>query len=172
MILSFDLDPWSLICKGTFGSGNIEYKKTFVETLGSFVNVFGCDCYASCLTFQWILHANKYFYVVIVLIFCRVANWLEEIAKASYIVFRSNSFIFREFFNCHFLHWISFYRCRTVITNLVVACVKWIQDGWQRGKQLRRWNQDYLDSQMDGCHTNQGSLHFMLSKSKTTTGET
>ena len=48
----------------------------------------------------------------------------------------------------------------------------YIKKLFKRDKQLRRWNQDCLDSQMDGCHVNQGSLHFMLSKSKTTTGET
>ena len=42
----------------------------------------------------------------------------------------------------------------------------------RRRKQLRGCNKDCLDSQMDGCHVNQGSLHFMLSKSKTTMGET
>ena len=59
-----------------------------------------------------------------------------------------------------------------VITRLVVAYVRWIQDGWQRDRQLRRWNRDCLSSQMNGCHANQGSLHFMLSQSKTTMGET
>ena len=63
-------------------------------------------------------------------------------------------------------------RCQNVITNIVVSYVRWIQDGWQRDKQLRRWNQDGLDSQMDGCHANRGNLHFMFSKPKTTKGET
>ena len=42
----------------------------------------------------------------------------------------------------------------------------------RRHKKLRGWNKDCLDSQMDGCHVNQGNLHFMLSKSKKTKGET
>ena len=62
--------------------------------------------------------------------------------------------------------------CQNVITNLVAAYARWIQDGWQRSKKLRSWNQDCLDSQMDGCHVNQGILRFMLSDSKTTMGET
>ena len=45
---SIYLDALSF-AKRTFGSRNIKYKKNFAETLGSFVNVFGCDCYASCL---------------------------------------------------------------------------------------------------------------------------
>ena len=83
--------------KGTFGSENIEYKKTFAETLGSFVNVLGCDCYASCLDILVDLVCKQYFSVEVVQIFCRVANWLEEIAKASFIVFQANRLIFGEF---------------------------------------------------------------------------
>ena len=48
-----------------------------------------------------------------------------------------------------------------------------VDPGWMiEGQATKGWNQDFLDSQMDGCHANQGNLHFMLSKSKTTTGET
>ena len=48
-----------------------------------------------------------------------------------------------------------------------------VDPGWMvEGQATKGWNQDCLDSQMDGWHANQGSLHFMLSKSKTTTTET
>ena len=49
-------------CKGTFGFENFEYKKTFVETLGSFVNVFGCDCDASCLDISVDLACKQIFF--------------------------------------------------------------------------------------------------------------
>ena len=80
----------SLICKWTFGSENIEYNKTFAETLGSFVNVFGCDCYASCLDISVDLACKQLFFWEAVLIYCRVANRLEKIAKASYIILWTN----------------------------------------------------------------------------------
>ena len=53
----------SLICIGTFGSENIEYKKTFAETLGSFVDVLGCDCYASCLDISVDLTCKQLFFL-------------------------------------------------------------------------------------------------------------
>ena len=59
-----------------------------------------------------------------------------------------------------------------VITRLVVAPMRWIQDGWQREYATIEVNQDSLDSQMDGCHANPGNLHLMLYQSKTTMGET
>ena len=80
----------SLICKVTFGSDNIKYKKMFAETLGSFVNVLGCDCYASCLDILVDLACTQLFFWKVVLIFCRVVNCLEKIAKASCIVFQTN----------------------------------------------------------------------------------
>ena len=49
-------------CKGTFGSENIEYKKIFAETLGSFVNVLGCDCYTSCLEILLDLACKQIFF--------------------------------------------------------------------------------------------------------------
>ena len=87
----------SLICKGTFGFENIEYKKTFAETLRSVVNILRCDCYDSCLYISVDLACKQYFFVEVVLSFCSVANWLEEIAKVSCIVFWSNPSVFKGF---------------------------------------------------------------------------
>ena len=64
-------------CKWTLGSENIEYKKTFGETLGSFVNVLGCDCYASCLHISVDLACKQHIFVEVILIFCRVATCLR-----------------------------------------------------------------------------------------------
>ena len=61
------------------------------------MNVLGCDCYASYLEILVDLAFKQYFFVEAILIFCSVANWLDEIAKTSSIVFRENRFIFREF---------------------------------------------------------------------------
>ena len=52
----------SLICKWTFGFGKIEYKKTFVDTPGSFVNAFESDCYASCLDISVDLACKQTFF--------------------------------------------------------------------------------------------------------------
>ena len=52
----------SLICKGTFGSENIEYKKILYKTLGGFVNVLRCDCYASSLDISLDLACKQYFF--------------------------------------------------------------------------------------------------------------
>ena len=64
-------------CKGTFGSENIEYKKIFAETLGSFVNVLGCDCYASCLDILVDLACKRHIFVEAVLIFWKVVTCLR-----------------------------------------------------------------------------------------------
>ena len=84
-------------CKGLLALRILEYKKTSGKSLGSFVNVLECDCYASFLDILVDLTCKQYFSVEAALIFCRVANWLEEIANASCIIFRANRFIFREF---------------------------------------------------------------------------
>ena len=52
----------SLICKWTFGYENIEYKKIFVETLRSFVNVLGCDFYAYFLQISMDLACKQIFF--------------------------------------------------------------------------------------------------------------
>ena len=54
------------------------------------MNVLECDCYASCLDISVDLACKQLFFWKAVLIFCGVANWLEEIAKASCIVFQTN----------------------------------------------------------------------------------
>ena len=44
------------------------------------------------------------------------------------------------------------------------SCLCKVDPGWMvEGQATKGWNHDCLDSQMDGCHANQGSLHFMLS---------
>ena len=43
-------------------SENIEYKKKFAGNLGSFVNVLGCDCYASCLDIRVDLACKQIFF--------------------------------------------------------------------------------------------------------------
>jgi len=44
------------------------------------------------------------------------------------------------------------------------SCLREVDPEWMvEGQATKGWNHDYLDSQMDGCHANQGSLHFMLS---------
>ena len=53
---------FSLICKWTFGYENIEYKKNFVETFGSFVNVLGHDFYASFLEISVDLACKQIFF--------------------------------------------------------------------------------------------------------------
>ena len=53
------------------------------------------------------------------------------------------------------------------------SCLLEVDLGWMvEGQASKGWNHDCLDSQMEGCHANQGSLHFMLSQSRTTMGET
>ena len=44
------------------------------------------------------------------------------------------------------------------------SCLCEVDPGWMvEGQATKGWNHDCLDSQMDGCHANQGSHHFMLS---------
>ena len=44
------------------------------------------------------------------------------------------------------------------------SCLCEVDPGWMvEGQATEGWNHDFLESQMDGCHANQGSLHFMLS---------
>ena len=44
------------------------------------------------------------------------------------------------------------------------GCLCEVDPGWMvEGQATKGWNHDCLDSQMDGCHANQGNLHFMLS---------
>lgn len=44
------------------------------------------------------------------------------------------------------------------------SCLCEVDSGWMvEGQATKGWNHNCLDSQMDGCHANQGSLHFMLS---------
>ena len=61
------------------------------------MNVLGCDCYASCLDISVDLACKQLFFWKVVLIFCRVVNWLEEIAKATYINFQTNRSSSRSF---------------------------------------------------------------------------
>ena len=54
-------------------------------------------------------------------------------------------------------------RHQNVVTKLVVAPMRWIQDGQYREWETNEVNQDSLDSQMDCCHANRGNFHLMLS---------
>ena len=51
-----------------------------------------------------------------------------------------------------------------VCYHLPCSCLLKVDPEWMvEGQATKGWNHDCLDSQMGGCHANQGSLHFRLS---------
>ena len=75
-----------------------------------------------------------------------------------------NEVIQFQFLFCFANLWVLINALEGLCYHPPCSCLCEVDPGWMvEGQATKGWNHDCLDSQMDGCHTNQGSLHFMLS---------